>query len=92
MTKPGLAAIDHVFDTEDDHGKAFKVPADILKAIKSNKDAWKHFQSFPESYVRVRIAYIERLRHHRKDLFKKTLDYFIKKTAQNKMYGSWAGH
>src|SRR5512138_1405896 len=34
----------------------FKVPNDILTEIKSNKEAWKHFQKFSESYKRIRIG------------------------------------
>jgi len=64
----------------------FKVPPDILKAIKTDKAAWKNFQTFSPGYIRIRIGFIERSRNH-PDFFKKRLDYFIKMTAKNKQFG-----
>jgi uncharacterized protein YdeI (YjbR/CyaY-like superfamily) len=64
----------------------FKIPADILKAIKANRQAWKHFQKFSAAYKRIRIAFIEGARK-RPDEFKKRLRYFIKMTEKNKQFG-----
>jgi uncharacterized protein YdeI (YjbR/CyaY-like superfamily) len=64
----------------------FEVPADILKEIKANPDAWKNFQKFSESYKRIRIGFIEGARK-RPEEFKKRLRYFIKMTEKNKQYG-----
>ena len=64
----------------------FVIPSDILKAIKANKNAWKNFQAFSDSYIRIRIAFIDGARH-RPDEFKKRLQNFIKKTEQNKTFG-----
>lgn len=64
----------------------FVIPPDILKAIRANKKAWKHFQAFSESYKRIRIAYIDGARH-RPEEFKKRLRHFIAMTVQNKMFG-----
>ena len=64
----------------------FKVPSDISKAIKANKQAWKHFQMFSESYKRIRIAYIEGSRKRPRE-FKKRLRHFIDMTEKNKMFG-----
>ena len=64
----------------------FKIPPDILKAIKSNKEAWKHFQKFSDSYKRIRIAFIDGARK-RPDEFKKRLQHFIEMTEKNKMFG-----
>jgi uncharacterized protein YdeI (YjbR/CyaY-like superfamily) len=87
MTKYGLEAIAHVFDPETDRTEKFKIPPDILKALKANKDAWKYFKKMPPSYQRIRIAYIENYKRDRMDMYKKTLAYFIKMTAQNKRIG-----
>jgi uncharacterized protein YdeI (YjbR/CyaY-like superfamily) len=82
MTTAGLDAFPH-----EHKASKLKIPKDILKAIKANKDAWEYFQHMPESYKRVRIAWI-----HSSGLPEqkpKRLAYFIKMTAQNKKFGSW---
>lgn len=64
----------------------FEIPKDILEALKANKEAWKHFRAFSDSYKRIRIGFIEGARK-RPEEFKKRLRYFIKMTAKNKQYG-----
>ena len=64
----------------------FEIPADILKAIKADKIAWENFQKFSDSYVRIRIAFIDGARNRPKE-FQKRLKYFIKMTENNKMFG-----
>jgi uncharacterized protein YdeI (YjbR/CyaY-like superfamily) len=64
----------------------FEFPPDILKTIKANKEAWKNFQKFSESYRRIRIAFIDGARN-RPEEFQKRLRYFIKMTEKNKMFG-----
>jgi uncharacterized protein YdeI (YjbR/CyaY-like superfamily) len=64
----------------------FEIPKDILEAIKSNKEAWKHFQNFSDAYKRIRIGFIDGARK-RPEEFKKRLRYFIKMTEKNKQYG-----
>ena len=64
----------------------FVFPEKILREIKSNKTAWKNFQNFPESYKRVRIAYIESAKSD-EEQFQKRLNNFIKKTENNKKFG-----
>lgn len=65
----------------------WEIPPVILSAIRSDKEAWKYFQKFSEPYKRVRIAYIASA-EQRPEEFQKRLDYFIKKTAQNKQFGT----
>jgi len=64
----------------------FEIPADILKAIKADKEAWKNFQKFSETYKRIRIAFIDGARK-RPEEFQKRLNYFIKMTEKNKQFG-----
>jgi uncharacterized protein YdeI (YjbR/CyaY-like superfamily) len=66
--------------------KEFVIPEDILKAIKTNKKAWKNFKAFSDSYVRIRIAFIDGARKRPED-FQKRLRHFIKMAEQNKMFG-----
>jgi uncharacterized protein YdeI (YjbR/CyaY-like superfamily) len=64
----------------------FEIPPDILKAIKANKEAWKNFQKFSDSYKRIRIAFIDGARK-RPEEFPKRLHYFIEMTEKDKMFG-----
>lgn len=64
----------------------FIFPADILKALKANKEAWRNYQKFSDSYKRIRIAFIDGVRD-RPEEFKKRLHHFIEMTEKNKMFG-----
>ncbi|MHB8845072.1 MAG: YdeI/OmpD-associated family protein [Nitrospirota bacterium] len=66
--------------------EAFVIPPDILKALKTNKEAWKNFRKFPPEYQRIRISYIDHARS-RPGEFKKRLRNFISKTEMNKQFG-----
>jgi hypothetical protein len=75
-----LQSVGHVLNQK------FIFADDIIEKIKSNKEAWKHYQTFSPSYKRVRVAFIEAARN-RPEEFEKRLNNFIKKTEQNKMFG-----
>ncbi len=64
----------------------FEIAKDILKEIKSNKQAWENFQEFSDAYKRIRIAFIEGARKRPAE-FEKRLRYFIKMTEKSKMFG-----
>lgn len=64
----------------------FKIPADILKELKKDRETWENFQKFDESYQTIRIGFIEGARE-RPEEFKKRLNYFLKMTKQNKKFG-----
>jgi Bacteriocin-protection, YdeI or OmpD-Associated len=64
----------------------FVFPADILEAIKADKQAWENYQKFSEPYKRIRVAFIEGARK-RPDEFHKRLNYFIKTARENKLIG-----
>jgi uncharacterized protein YdeI (YjbR/CyaY-like superfamily) len=83
MTAAGLAAVAGTFDPQE----KLKVSDDILKALKADPAAWKNFLKLPEGYRNVRIGYIESRRRHGKEMFQKSLQHFIKKTAANKRIG-----
>ena len=68
----------------------FVFPADILDAIRADEMAWKNYQSFSDSYKRIRIAYIDAARK-RPDEFRKRLENFIAKTHQNKKIIGFGG-
>jgi len=87
MTKWGLKVVAHVFNPKIDEANKIIIPQDIYKALRVNKDAWKHFQKMPFSYRRIRIVYIEGRKRQGMDMYKKALAHFIKMTAQNKRIG-----
>jgi len=62
------------------------VPADILAAIEEDTAAWRNFQALPESYVRIRVGWIDAARV-RPDVFDQRLRYFVKMTSQGKRFG-----
>lgn len=82
IMKEVLATLGDVIAGEDE----FEIPPDILKAIKANKEAWKHFQGFSPAYIRIRIAFIDGARNRPQE-FEKRLRYFIDMTEKNKQFG-----
>ena len=64
----------------------FRIPQDILKAVRANTPAWKNFQRFSPSYVRIRAAFIEGARN-RPPEFQKRLRHFIRMTEKNRTFG-----
>jgi uncharacterized protein YdeI (YjbR/CyaY-like superfamily) len=91
MTKAGLAALTHVFDPKKDKLDSFIVPPTILRALKADKQAWKNWQKFPESYKRIRIDYIQTRKRHGRKMYKRALRHFLKMTAQDKRFGQIRG-
>lgn len=68
----------------------FVFPEDIIEAIQENEEAWEHYQSFSESYRRIRIAYIAAARK-RPEEFEKRLRNFIAKTQMGKIIPGHGG-
>lgn len=71
----------------DLENEKFVFPIDIIDEIRMNKKAWKNYQKFSETYKRIRIAFIDGART-RPDVFKQRLNYFLKMTEKNKLYGT----
>jgi len=68
----------------------FLPPSDIIETIKKDRIAWGNYQTFSDSYKRIRIAYIDRARN-RPEEFKKRLSGFIDKTRKNKLIKGYGG-
>ncbi len=68
----------------------FVFPKDIIKELKKDKEVWNNYQSFSDSYKRIRVAYIDAARK-RPEEFRKRLDNFIKKTKENKIITGYGG-
>lgn len=62
------------------------IPKDIRDALMKERETWKNFQKFPESYKRIRVWWIDAARK-RPEAFQQRLRYFLKMTAQNKRFG-----
>ena len=52
--------------------KRFKMPENILRALKEDKEAWQNYRRIPRPYIRIRIGFIEGARK-RPDEYKKRL-------------------
>ena len=85
MTAAGLAAIEHVFDPDEQPAEP-EIAPDIEQALQQDRETWQNFQGFPDSYKRIRIAFIEGARS-RPEVFEQRLQHFLKMTAQNKRFG-----
>lgn len=81
VAKDVLATLGNLAKEEE-----FVVPPDILKAIKADKEAWRHFQTFSPGYIRIRVGFIDRSRS-RPDFFRPRLNYFVRMTAKGKQFG-----
>jgi uncharacterized protein YdeI (YjbR/CyaY-like superfamily) len=66
--------------------KRFRVPPDILVAIKADPAVWKNYRKFSAGYKRIRIAFIDGARNRPAE-FQKRLRYFLRMTAKNKQFG-----
>ena len=87
MTAAGLNAVAKVFNLSKDRAEQLTIAPDVLKALKADKQAWENFQKFPESYKKIRIAFIESRRRHGDEMFQKSLRHFIQMTSKNKRFG-----
>ncbi len=70
--------------------RPFVYPEDILDALRRDDTAWSVFQTLPEPYKRIRIAYIDSARN-RPEEFEKRLNHFLKKTRENKKIVGYGG-
>jgi uncharacterized protein YdeI (YjbR/CyaY-like superfamily) len=65
---------------------AIVLAPDVAAALRADPDTWRHYQSFPDLYQRIRIGYIEEMRKQ-PDVFASRLANFLDKTSRNKMFG-----
>lgn len=84
-SKKVIASIKITLD--DLENEKFIFPIDIIDEIRKNKEAWKNYQKYSESYKRIRIAFIDGGRR-RPEVLKQRLTYFIRMTEKNKQYGT----
>lgn len=68
----------------------FVYPDDIMSKLKDDSTAWENYQSFSDSYKRIRIAYIDAARKRPQE-FERRLNSFINKTHKNQMIKGFGG-
>ena len=62
----------------------------VLDAIRADGKAWTNYNSFPETYRRIRVDYIQHYRQTgRKDEALKALQRFVKDCHSGKMLPGW---
>ncbi|MBR6915527.1 MAG: YdeI/OmpD-associated family protein, partial [Clostridia bacterium] len=70
--------------------RPFVFPEDIIGAIRQDETAWRHYESFSDSYKRIRVAYIDAARKRPAE-FEKRLKNFIGRTRENKRIVGYGG-
>ena len=62
----------------------------VLDAIKADKKAWAGYNSFPETYRRIRVDYIQHYRQsNREEEALKALQKFVQSCHDAKMFPGW---
>ena len=62
----------------------------VLDAIQADEVAWTNYTSFPETYRRIRVDYIQHYRQTgRAEEAKKALQRFVKECRAGKMQSGW---
>lgn len=67
--------------------ESYQIPADIRAVLRSDPDAWRHWQDFSPAYRRIRAAYVDGARDRGEAEFRKRLDNLVRKTAAGKQFG-----
>ena len=65
-------------------------PKKIINELKKDEEVWNNFESFSDSYKRIRVAYIDSAKSRPKE-YKKRLKHFILKTKENKIINGYGG-
>ncbi|HEX5869161.1 MAG TPA: YdeI/OmpD-associated family protein [Longimicrobium sp.] len=64
----------------------FVIPPDILQALQADEEAWANLQRWSESYLRIRVAFVDYVRDDPAE-FAKRLANFIEKSRRGKQFG-----
>lgn len=85
MTPAGIAPIEDQIGSPDD---PFDIPDWVLEQLQADQQVWKNFQAFPYLYQRLKIGWIKECGDRRREEAQKRLDYLVKMTASEKIYGT----
>ncbi|HUI93550.1 MAG TPA: YdeI/OmpD-associated family protein [Chitinivibrionales bacterium] len=86
LAKKGKVMHEVLTAAKDVFNGKFEIPRDIMKSIKADKAAWRNFQEFSQSYIKIRIAFIDGARNRPAE-FRKRLKYFIAMTKKKRTFG-----
>ncbi len=84
MTEAGLIPIQDQIGFPEE---AFEVPDWIIQQLKEAK-LWERFEAFPHMYKRLKIGWILEASKYRPEEAQRRLNYLIKMTGKEKMYGT----
>ena len=85
MTPAGLAVAPSL------DPKLFVFEEWVLDALRADKQAWQHFQAFPENYRRIKVDRIQHYQHTaRPDYAHQTLQKFIRDCHAGKLQPGWS--
>ena len=70
----------------DARPEGYRIPDDVLSALRSNEEAWTFFSHTAPSYQRIRAAYVDVARK-RPSEFTKRLDHLVEMSAKGKQFG-----
>jgi len=68
-----------------DMDETFVIDDDILRALKEDQAVWENIQSFPELYVRIRIANIQDYEATKEQRLRKFIEY----SRKGELFGEW---
>ena len=68
----------------------YKFPKRIINELKKDEEVWSNYESFSDSYKRIRVAYIDSAKGRSKE-YKKRLKHFISMTNENKIINGYGG-
>ncbi|MBX7243647.1 MAG: YdeI/OmpD-associated family protein [Bacteroidia bacterium] len=83
MTEAGILPVQSQIGSEND---PLIIPEWILEQLQADAFIWENFQRFPYFYQRLKIGWIDET--SRTPEAQKRLNYLLKMTSQNKMYGT----
>ena len=85
MTPAGEAPIADQIGSPDD---PWEIPEWIEEQLQAIPQVWANFQDFPYLYRRLNVGWIMECGPRRQEEAQKRLNYLIKNTEKNKMYGT----
>lgn len=85
MTPAGIEPIANQIGSPDD---PFDIPDWIAERLQADPVIWQNFWEFPHFYRRLKVGWIQEPAPSRMDEKERRLNYLLKMTAQNKMYGT----
>lgn len=85
MTPAGLAVV------PDLDPASFVFEDWVIEAIMADGEAWRHYQSFPENYRRIKVDRIQHYQHTgRPEYAQRMLQNFIRDCREGKMSRGWS--